>query len=138
MDEKGQMIGFRVTAKEREQLDAEAAQSGVSLTDYIRRKVLATEEVPPRANLERLLRHVIYMASRIHIAVYAMHEMAGTLSKDELKKIYEGTRPASAKYLAELSDELTSTEARIAEQVGSAAARADDAEGDIGVQEARQ
>ena len=73
MDEKDQTIGFRVTAKEREQLDAEAAQASVSLTDYIRRKVLATDEAPAQANLEGLLRHLIYMESRTHIALYSIH-----------------------------------------------------------------
>jgi hypothetical protein len=137
-------LSFKVSADEAQSIQAAADEQGISRSEYLRNAI--SESIrnrkqtlgdDPRDNVEGLLRHLIYMASRIHIALYTMNEIAGTLSVDQLKKIYEGTRRASAKYLAELSDELTSTEARIAEQVRSAAARPDVGEGEISAQEAR-
>jgi len=119
VDEITQTVGFRATPQEIASIDARAKAAGMSRADFARSKVVAAEEAPPQANVEALLRHLIYMASRIHIALYAIPQMAGTLSTKALKEIYEGTRSESVKYLAELSDVLAATQAKIAEQANS-------------------
>jgi hypothetical protein len=137
-------LSFKVSTDEAQIIQAAADEKGISRSEYLRNAISEyihnrkrTPADAPTSNVERLLRHVIYMASRIHIAVYSMHEMAATLSKDQLKTIYEGTRSASAKYLAELSDELTLTEARIAEQARLVAAKREGANDATKVGEAR-
>jgi len=124
-------LTFKVSTDEAEVIQANADEEGVSRSEYLRNAIsryirngMRTPADAPTGNVEALLRHLIYMASRIHIALYAIPQTAGTLSIKVLKEIYEGTRSESVKYLVELSDVLAATQAKIAEQANSAAAQA--------------
>ena len=70
--------------------------------------------------LEALLRHLIYMESRTHIALYSIHEMAGTLSTPALQGIYEHAVSESLKYMVALSDRIAKAQAQIAAEASSA------------------
>src|SRR5208283_958364 len=116
MDEITQTVGFRATPQEIASIDARAKAAGMSRADFARSKVVATEEPPSQANLEALLRHLIYMVSRTHIALYAIPETAGTLSTEALEKIHESVRIEGLKYLVDLNDVLAATEVKITTQ----------------------
>src|SRR5258708_6985026 len=102
MEERDQTIGFRVSAKERQALDEEATKAGLTLTEYVRSKVLSRASTSSAESFERLLRHLIYYVNRIHVAVYSIAETAATLSTDQLQEIYDDAVQESIRYLNDL------------------------------------
>jgi replicative DNA helicase len=119
---------FKVSADEAEVIQAAADQEGISrseclrnaISKYIRNRTQTPADAPT-SNVEALLRHLIYIGSRIHIALYALHETAGTLSTAALQEVYEHAVSESLKYMVGLDDRITKTQTQIAAQANSAA-----------------
>ncbi len=68
------------------------------------------------SHIEGLLRHLVYITSRTHVAVYAIPEIAGTISTKQLREIYEGARIAGLEYMADLPERMAKAETHIAGQ----------------------
>ena len=117
MEEKDQrMFNFKVSVEEAETIDAAAKAGNMTRSDYLRSRVLAAPALPPTPEIERLLRHLVYIASRTHVAVYAIPEIAGTISTKQLREIYEGARIAGLEYMADLPERMAKAETNIASQ----------------------
>jgi hypothetical protein len=114
MDDKGQVVTFRVTPKELEELDTEAKQAGLARSDYIRSRVFSPLPVPLDGNVELLLRHVIYIAVRTHSAIYSIPEQQGSLSTERLQQIYDRALTDGVKYMNELPQRIAKANGQIA------------------------
>jgi len=110
------MFNFKVSVEEAETIDAAAKAGNMTRSDYLRSRVLAAPALPPTPEIERLLRHLVYIASRTHVAVYAIPEIAGTISTKQLREIYEGARIAGLEYMADLPERMAKAETHIAGQ----------------------
>jgi hypothetical protein len=79
-----QLMSIRLSSEELQKLETEAAEAGMSRADYIRRTLLSARATPlaeaGNSDIEALLRHLIYITNRIHIAIYSIAETAGTVS----------------------------------------------------------
>ena len=82
-------VSFRLPPDAVARIEARAAEAGISRSEYLRARAESLPEDSTTGNLEALLRHLIYMESRTHIALYAIHEMAGTLSTAALQEVYD-------------------------------------------------
>ena len=98
MAEQTQKLTFGASAEEADTIKAAASQRGVSVSQYLHAKVF--EEHAPALNtpgdgvkfmsrLEALLRHLIYIANKIHIATYAIAEASHVLTEGQLQKVYD-------------------------------------------------
>jgi len=118
VEEKDQrMLNFKVSVEEAETIDAAAKAGNMTRSDYLRSRVLAAPALTPTtSDIERLLRHLVYIASRTHVAVYAIPEAAGTISTKQLREMYEGARTAGLEYMAELAERMAKAETYIASQ----------------------
>lgn len=123
-DDNQIMISFRLSADAVERIDARATEAGMSRSEYLRARAESLPEDSITSDVEALLRHLIYMESRTHIALYSIHEMADTLPTAELKKIYDHAITESNKYMVALPDLMIRDRARIAAQAASATAAA--------------
>ncbi len=74
----------------------------------------------PNHHFEALLRHLIYITNRTHIAVYSIAENAGTLTTDRLQIIYDDAVTAGLRYMAELPEIIAKAQAQIAAQTNTA------------------
>jgi mobilization protein NikA len=124
-------LSFKVSADEAEVIQAAADKEGISRSEYLRNAIskyirnrMRTPADAPTGNLEALLRHLIYMESRTHIALYSIHEMAGTLSTGALKEVYEHAVSETLKYMVALPDRIAKAQAQIATEANSATATA--------------
>jgi hypothetical protein len=128
MDDKEQkVITFKLSAEETEALDAKATAARISRSDYLRMLVSA----PPQAGnegLERLLRQLIYIMNRTHMAVYSIAEDAGLTSTEDLQKIYTRSQRAGIEYLAKLPERIAAVDAELKQTGGTAAPAAEKAE----------
>jgi hypothetical protein len=77
------------------------------------------------ANLESLIRHLIYITTRTHIAVYSIVETAGTLSRERLQRIYDDACTEALEYIAKLGNAVAEAQPRIAEPTETAPPAAD-------------
>jgi hypothetical protein len=125
MDERDQTIGFRVSAKERQALDEEATKAGVSLTEYVRSKAFSAASAAPTADLEALIRYLIYMINRLHVAVFSIPEVAGTLSTEQLQTIYESAVTEAVQWMPELPKHMAKLQAQITAHTSGATAAAE-------------
>ena len=120
MEEKDQrMFNFKVSVEEAETIDAAAKAGNMTRSDYLRSRVLAAHALTPTPEIERLLQHLVYIASRIHVAVYAIPETAGTISTRQLREIYDGARSAGLEYMSNLSERIAGAEAQVASRTRS-------------------
>jgi hypothetical protein len=122
-DKERRIVSFQVSADEVEAIESAAADLGVSRSEYLRTKVLSASSASTECNaeaslqrLEGLLRHLVYVTSRTHVAVYAIPESAGTISTERLREIYEGARIAGLEYMADLPERMVKAETHIASQ----------------------
>lgn len=121
--EEERKVSFRISAEEDEIIKAAARDQGISVSEYVRARVLSDGATSDKgvaktrvSHIERLLRHLVYITSRIHVAVYALPEIAGTISSKQLREIYEGARTAGLEYMAELPERMAKAETQIASQ----------------------
>ena len=122
-DKERRIVSFQVSGEELETIEIAAANQGVSRSEYLRTKVLSASSASTESDaeglvrhLEGLLRHLIYITSRTHVAVYAIPETAGIISTKQLREIYEGARTAGLEYMAELPERMAKTDTHIASQ----------------------
>ena len=122
-DKERRIVSFQVSGEELETIEIAAANQGVSRSEYLRTKVLSASSASTESNaeallqhLEGLLRHLVYITSRTHVAVYAIPETAGTISTKQLREIYEGARIAGLEYMADLPERMVKAETHIASQ----------------------
>jgi hypothetical protein len=122
-DKERRIVSFQVSADEVEAIESAAANLGVSRSEYLRGRVLSRAGAEADNNteallrhLEGLLRHLVYITSRTHVAVYAIPETARTISTEQLREIYEGARIAGLEYMADLSERMAKAETHIASQ----------------------
>ncbi len=121
MEEREQrMFNFKVSIQEAETIDAAAKALGMTRSDYIRSRVLSASSTIQTGNVEALLRYLIYIANRTHIAVYSIAENAGTLTTDRLRAIYDDAVTAGLRYMTELPERMANTQAQIAAQTNTA------------------
>ena len=120
-DKERRIVSFQVSADELQAIENAATKLGVSRSEYLRTKVLSTTSASEERNpddspreLERLLRHLVYITSRTHVAVYAIPETAGTISTKQLREIYDDARTAGLEYMAELPERMAKAEAQLA------------------------
>jgi alpha-L-fucosidase len=122
-DKERRIVSFQVSADEVEAIESAAANLGVSRSEYLRSRVLSPAGADADNNteallrhLERLLRHLVYITSRTHVAVCAIPETAGTISTKQLREMYDGARTASLEYMADLPERMAKAETDIASQ----------------------
>ena len=122
-DKERRIVSFQVSADDVEAIESAAANLGVSRSEYLRTKVFSASSASTESNaeallqhLEGILRHLIYITSRTHVAVYAIPETAGTISTKQLREIYEGARITGLEYMADLPERMVKAETHIASQ----------------------
>ncbi len=116
-DKERRIVSFQVSADEVEAIESAAANLGVSRSEYLRGRVLSPAGAEADNNteallrqLEGLLRHLVYITSRTHAAVYAIPETAGTIPTEQLREIYEDARIAGLEYIADLPVRMAKAE----------------------------
>ena len=119
-DKDKRIVSFQVSADELEAIEGAAAKQGISRSEYVRSKVLAPAGQGPQGNFEALLRYLIYITNRTHMAVYAIAENAGTLTTDRLQTIYDDAVTEGLRCMAELPERMAKTQAQIAAQTNTA------------------
>jgi len=113
-----QRFYITVSEAEAETLARAASQQGVAISQYLYTKAFeASTPVPSDGvkridNVEALLRHLIYIANRIHCAMFLIPETAGTLSTDQLQTIYANAAEESINYLAALPQHIAKTQGK--------------------------
>ncbi len=118
-DKEKRIVSFQVSADELEAIEGAAAKKGISRSEYVRSKVLAAAG-EPQGNFEALLRYLIYITNRTHMAVYAIAENAGTLTTDRLQTIYDDAVTEGLRCMAELPERMAKVQAQIAAQTNTA------------------
>lgn len=120
-DKERRIVSFQVSCDELQAIENASAKLGVSRSEYLRTRVLSTTGASEERNLddsprqlERLLRHLVYITSRTHVAVYAIPETAGTISTKQLRELYDDARTAGLEYLAELPERMAKAETQLA------------------------
>jgi hypothetical protein len=121
--EEERKVSFRISAEEDEIIKAAAREQGISVSEYVRARVLSDGAASDKevaetrvSHIERLLRHLVYITSRTHVAVYAIPETAGTISTKQLREIYDGAQTAGLEYIADLPERMATAETQIASQ----------------------
>jgi hypothetical protein len=118
MEERDQTIGFRVTLKERQRLEEEAKQAGLSLTDHVRARLLSPTRSDGNGNLETLIKYAIYAISQTQNALYSIAEAHGKagrfLSTAELEQVAHRCHDEAIQYAIEFAENFTATQAEIA------------------------
>ena len=121
--EEERKVSFRISAEEDEIIKAAAREQGISVSEYVRARVLSGGTASDKgvaetrvSQIERLLRHLVYITSRTHVTVYAIPEIAGIISTKQLREIYENARTAGLEYMAELPERMAKAETHIASQ----------------------
>jgi predicted DNA binding CopG/RHH family protein len=121
--EEERKVSFRISAEEDEIIKAAAREQGISVSEYVRARVLSDGVTSDKgaaetqvSHIERLLRHLVYITSRTHVAVYSIAQTAGTISTEQLREIYDGARAEGLDYMANLAERMAKAEARIASQ----------------------
>jgi len=119
-----QVMSIRLSSEELQKIDAEAAEAGMSRADYIRMTLLSARATPAadasNRYIEALLRHLIYITNRIHIAVYSIAETAGTLPTERLETIYENSVTEGLQYMADLPKIIARVQAQVAAPTNTA------------------
>ena len=119
-DDNQIMLSFRLPADAVATIEARAAKAGLSRSEYLRARVLSDPAETPNNHFEALLRYLIYITNRTHIAVYSIAENAGTLTTDRLQTIYDDAVTAGLRYMTELPERMAKTQAQIAAQTNTA------------------
>jgi hypothetical protein len=118
MEEKDQTIGFRVTLKERQKLEEEAKQTGLSLTDHVRMKLLSVPTEASTDHLEALIKHAIYTINQVYVGVFAIAEAEGKarrfLSAREIDQVHDQVRAEALVYAVQFPNSFAAVQAEIA------------------------
>jgi hypothetical protein len=125
VDEKQQVISCKVSEEEAEAIKTSAAALSISVSEYVRGRALSRTSEASTNNLAPLIHHVIYMINRLHIAVFSIPEVAGTLSTEQLKEIYDSAVPEAVEWMPELPKHIAKLQAQIAAHTSGATAATD-------------
>jgi hypothetical protein len=125
VDEKQQVMSFKLSEEEAEAIKAAASTEGISVSEYLRNRAVPRSNETSPANLEALIRYLIYMTNRVHIAVFSIPEVAGTLSAEQLQPIYDSATAEAVEWMPELSKHMAKLQARITAHTSTAAPTAD-------------
>jgi hypothetical protein len=120
VDEKQQVISCKVSDEEAETIKASAAALSISVSEYVRKRVLSRASEASTSNLETLSRFIIYMINRLHIAVFSIPEVAGTLSTEQLQTIYDSAVPEAVEWMPELPKHMAKLQAQITAHTNAA------------------
>lgn len=115
-------ITFKVSGEDAESIDKAVRESGLSRSDYIRQCLLNLsspgKENPPEAPLAEnplaLLQQILYVVQRIHMGLYRMPKVIGSLTLEQLQEISADTVGMAVKYMAEVEAALSKTRSDIA------------------------
>jgi hypothetical protein len=121
VDEKQQVMSFKLSEEEAEAIKTAASTEGISVSEYLRNRAVPRSNETSPANLEPLIHHLIYMVNRLHIAVFSIPEVAGTLSTDQLRTIYDSAAPEAVEWMAELPKHMAKLQAQITGHTSAAA-----------------
>jgi hypothetical protein len=113
VDEKQQVISCKVSEEEAEAIKASAAALSTSVSEYVRKRALSRASEASITNLEALIRYLIYMTNRLHIAVFSIPEVAGPLSTEQLQTIYESAVTEAVEWMAELPKHVAKLQAQM-------------------------
>lgn len=121
-----------VTSDEAEAIKAAASQRGVSVSQYLHAKVFEKHSPPLSApgdgvewmsKFEALLRQAIYLANRVHVVSFALAEAVGTLTVDQLQKVYDESAEEADRYVTqELPKRIATLQAQLAAEATKPAA----------------
>jgi hypothetical protein len=124
-----QVMSLRLSSEEVQKIDAAAAAAGMSRADYTRSRLLSPNPAPaPEAgskHFEDLLLHLIYIANRIHVAVYYIAETAGTLPTERLEELYDEVAEEGIRYLNDLPQHMAKVQAQMTAQANTAPSAAE-------------
>ena len=120
-----QVMSIRLSSEELQKIDDAAAAAGMSRPDYARSKLLAPAIDLPSSRLEALIKHGIYMANQIYVALYSIAEAEGKarrfLSTEELREVYDQVRATTLDYAVEFPDSFEAVQKEIAAASAAAA-----------------
>ena len=119
MDEKQQqVISSKVSAEEAEVIKGRAAARGISVSEYLRERALAQPTEASNDRLEALVKHGIYLANQIYVALFSIAEVQAKtgrfLSMEQLETVYAQVRADALVYAAEFPDSFAAVQAEIA------------------------
>jgi hypothetical protein len=120
VDEKQQVISCKVSEEEAEAIKASAAALSISVSEYVRKRALSRASEASTGDLEALIRYLMYMTNRLHIAVFSIPEVAGTLSTEQLRTIYDSAVPEAVQWMPELPKHMAKLQAQIAAHTSTA------------------
>jgi hypothetical protein len=120
-------ITFKVSSEEAENIDNAARQAGLSRSEYLRQRLLVSQEgAQPAGNTADtrdptiLLYQILYGIDRLHNGMYMMAEEAKTLSPQQLKEIFDETTRAGVDYLSTIDERIAKTRRQLAERLAAA------------------
>ena len=117
MEEKStKILSFEVPA-EQAQAAAEAAKElGISLSEYLRKRLLnlisgkeETGPIPLSRDPIMLLQHILYCVQRIHSNQHQIAHMTGALSAEDLDVLGNHTIEQGINFLANLEQRMAKT-----------------------------
>ena len=134
MENDSKFLGFRADEAEQALIDREAAGLGMNRTDYLRYKTIppnggkqtasdATEanigNLEGRLNnLEALVKHGIYLANQIYVALFSIAEVQARtgrfLSIEQLDAVHTQVRADALLYAVEFPESFAAVQAEIA------------------------
>ena len=110
-----EQIGIRIDDESFAKLKEQAEQRGVSsvgkliqdiVADHLRSGVEATVAAPDTI---KLLRHAIYILTRLHVGMYAIPEKHGQMTTEQLREVFEMTRGSAREYMLGLDKHIAKT-----------------------------
>jgi hypothetical protein len=113
VDEKQQVMSFKLSEEEAEAIKATASTEGISVSEYLRNRAVPRSHETSPANLETLLHYLMYMINRLHIAVFSIPEVAGTLSTEQLETIYDSAGTEAVEWMNELPKHMGKLQTRM-------------------------
>jgi hypothetical protein len=113
VDEKQQVISCKVSDEEAEAIKAAAAALSISVSEYVRNRALSRASETSAPNLETLLHYLMYMINRLHVAVFSIPEVAGTLSTEQLQTIYDSAGTEAVEWMNGLPEHMGKLQTRM-------------------------
>jgi hypothetical protein len=113
VDDKQQVMSFKLSEGEAEAIKATASTEGISVSEYLRNRAVPRSNEASAANLDTLLHYLMYMFNRLHIAVFSIPEVAGTLSAQQLQTIYDSAGTEAVEWMNELPKHMGKLQTRM-------------------------
>lgn len=112
-------------------IEREAENATVSRSEYMRSLILSALNHPAKNPVEAklsenatiLLQQILFALQRIHVTLYRMPRVLGTISDPVLEGIAGDARKMGLEYLASLDERLAATRREVAEYAAVSAAK---------------